>query len=282
MLGNPGTAKLNDVTWLETATELSARGAAFVIVTVAIVRGHAPRAPGAKMIVASDRVSGSVGGGNLEQTAIERSREMLLAHTSAPELLTVSLTERAGGTYGVQCCGGEVTLMLEPIRTARPQVVIFGAGHVGVALTRALSSLPFEIVLIDSRSEMLEAARSKSVDSTANLEIHHEPVLYGLESVFAIIRPGASLLVMTHDHLEDITILQAALKRTDLAYIGLIGSTAKWSNFTGQLRAKGFTEADLNRVTTPIGVDGVRGKRPEVIAIAVAAQLLMHLELPEG
>ena len=270
------------MTWLEAATELSAGGASFVIVTVVIVRGHAPRGPGAKMIVASDRVSGSVGGGNLEQTAIERAREMLNARTKTPELLTASLTERAGGTHGVQCCGGEVTLMLEPIQTARPQVAIFGAGHVGIALARALSSLPLEIVLIDSRSEMLETTRLKSMDSVANLQTRHETVLYGLESVFAAIHPGASLLVMTHDHLEDMAILQAALKRTDLAYIGLIGSTAKWSNFTGQLRAKGFTEADLNRVTTPIGIDGVRGKRPEVIAIAVAAQLLMHLELPEA
>lgn len=270
------------VTWLETATGLSASATPFVIVTVVVVRGHAPRASGAKMIVSQAHAFGSVGGGNLEQTAIERAREMLRIHIRNPELLTVSLTERAGGTYGVQCCGGEVTLMLEPIQTARPQVVIFGAGHVGIALTRVISGLPLEIVLIDSRLDMLEAARLASLEPTASLSARHEPVLYGLESAFQTIRPGASLLVMTHDHTEDLAILEAALKRPDLAYIGLIGSGAKWSTFTGQLRAKGFTEADLLRVTTPIGVEGVRGKQPEVIAIAVAAQLLMHLELPES
>jgi xanthine dehydrogenase accessory factor len=269
------------VTWLETATQLRERAASFVIVTVAVVRGHAPRAPGAKMIVTLDRVSGSVGGGNLEQTAIERAHEMLRAGSRIPELLTVSLTQRAGGAYGVQCCGGEVTLLLEPIRTERAQVVIFGAGHVGIALTRALSSLPLEIVLVDSRLDMLEPSRLTNLEATAHLETRHEPVLYGLERVFEAVHPGASVLVMTHDHTEDITILEAALKRVDLAYIGLIGSRAKWTTFTGQLRAKGFTDADLSRVTTPIGVPGVHSKRPEVIAIAVAAQLLMHLELPE-
>jgi xanthine dehydrogenase accessory factor len=279
--GNARNAKLNGVTWLEMATQLSARNASFVIVTVALVRGHAPRAPGAKMIVASDRVSGSVGGGNLEQTAIERAREMLETGSRTPELCTVSLTERALGTYGVQCCGGEVTLLLEPIHTARGQVVIFGAGHVGIALCRALSGLPLEIVLIDSRMDMLEPSRLRNLEPAAHLETRHEPILYGLERVFETVRPGASVLVMTHDHVEDMAILEAALRRPDLAYIGLIGSRAKWSTFTGQLRAKGFTDADLSRVTTPIGVPGVRDKRPEVIAIAVAAQLLMHLEMPE-
>jgi xanthine dehydrogenase accessory factor len=269
------------VTWLETANQLRDRAASFVIVTVALVRGHAPRAPGAKMIVTLDAVTGSVGGGNLEQTAIERAHDMLRIGSRTPELITVSLTSLAGGTYGVQCCGGEVTLLLEPMHTQKAQVVIFGAGHVGMALTRALSSLPLEIVLVDSRAEMLEGSRLTNLETTAQLETRHEPILYGLERVFETIRPGASVLVMTHDHTEDIAILEAALQRADLAYIGLIGSRAKWATFTGQLRAKGFTDADLARVTTPIGVPGVHSKRPEVIALAVAAQLLMHLELPE-
>ncbi len=269
------------MTWLETASQLRDRAASFVIVTVAVVRGHAPRAPGAKMIVTLDRVSGSVGGGNLEQTAIERAHEMLRVGSRTPDLFTVSLTSLGGGTYGVQCCGGEVTLLLEPIHTQKAQVVIFGAGHVGIALTRALSSLPLEIVLIDSRAEMLEPSRLTNLEPIAHLETRHEPILYGLERVFEMVRPGANVLVMTHDHTEDIAILEAALKHPNLAYIGLIGSRAKWTTFMGQLRAKGFTDAELSRVTTPIGVPGVHSKRPEVIAIAVAAQLLMHLELPE-
>jgi xanthine dehydrogenase accessory factor len=134
---------------------------------------------------------------------------------------------------------------------------------------------------VDSRAEMLEGSRLTNLETTAQLETRHEPILYGLERVFEMVRPGASVLVMTHDHVEDIAILEAALQRADLAYIGLIGSRAKWTTFTGQLRAKGFTDADLSRVTTPIGVPGVHSKRPEVIALAVAAQLLMHLELAE-
>ena len=270
------------MTWLETAARWRDRGVSFVIVTVVVVRGHAPRGVGAKMLVADAEIAGSVGGGNLEQTAIERARAMLLAGSSVPEMLVVGLTERAGGDYGVQCCGGEVTLMLEPIHTLRPQIVVFGAGHVGVALTRVLSALPVDVLLVDSRPEMADPARLVRFDSTARVELKHVNVLYGLEPVLERLRSGALALVMTHDHLEDIAILEALLGRDDLGFVGLIGSNAKWLNFQLRLRQKGFLETDLARVTTPIGVPGVRGKQPEVIAIAVAAQILSMLELPEG
>ncbi len=87
------------------------------------------------------------------------------------------------------------------------------------------------------------------------------------------------MLILTHDHRQDIAILETALHRPDLGFIGLIGSSAKWSTFKHQLEARGFTHADFLRVTTPIGVPGVRGKEPEVIAIEVAAQVLQCLEL---
>jgi xanthine dehydrogenase accessory factor len=270
------------MTWLETAARLRDRGVSFVIVTVVVVRGHAPRGVGAKMLVTDAEIVGSVGGGNLEQTAIERARTMLAAGSSVPEMLVVGLTERAGGDYGVQCCGGEVSLMLEPMHSLRPQIVVFGAGHVGIALARVLSGLPMDVLLVDSRPEMADSVRLERFDTVANIELRHVNVLYGLEPVLERLRSGALTLVMTHDHLEDIAILEALLGRNDLGFVGLIGSSAKWLNFQLRLRQKGFSETDLTRVTTPIGVPGVRGKQSEVIAIAVAAQLLSILELPEG
>jgi xanthine dehydrogenase accessory factor len=270
------------MTWLETAARLRDRGVSFVIVTVVVVRGHAPRRVGAKMLVTDTEIVGSVGGGNLEQTAIERARSTLLTGSNVPELLVVGLTERAGGDYGVQCCGGEVTLMLEPMHSLRPQIVVFGAGHVGLALARVLSGLPVDVLLVDSRQERTDPACLERFDATARVELKHVNVLYGLEPVLERLRSGALTLVMTHDHLEDIAILEALLGRNDLGFVGLIGSSAKWLNFQLRLRQKGFSETDLTRVTTPIGVPGVRGKQPEVIAIAVAAQLLSILELPEG
>src|SRR5690242_11922166 len=102
-----------------------------VLVTVVTVRGHAPREAGAKMVVGRRQCWGTIGGGNLEETAVRRARELLADSEAAagPEMQTVDLTERAPARYGVQCCGGEVTLLYEPLRPV-PAVAIFGMGHV--------------------------------------------------------------------------------------------------------------------------------------------------------
>ena len=86
-----------------------------VLVTVTDVRGHAPRDAGAKMVVAADRAWGSVGGGNLEETALARARALLADPAAPPERLTVGLTDHARTDHGRQCCGGEVMLLLEPL-----------------------------------------------------------------------------------------------------------------------------------------------------------------------
>ncbi len=267
--------------WLEVLRDFGQRGEPCVIVTVASVRGHSPRSAGAKMIVSRETVFGSVGGGNLEAVAVKKARRMLENGARVPEFLEVTLTEKAEAEFGVQCCGGEVKLLLEPIIPERSQVAIFGVGHVGLALARILSALPLEILLSDSRSDMLESTRFTGFSSVAQIRTfnfaHPSP-----EFVMTELKPGAFVLILTHDHSEDITILETALHRPDLKYIGLIGSSAKWTRFQTQLKARGFTDADLARVTTPIGVAGIRGKQPEVIAIAVAAQLLTMLEFVES
>lgn len=260
--------------WLAALAELSAAGTPFAIVTLAAARGHAPRAAGSKMLVTREATYGSVGGGDLEQTATERARALLAAGARAPELLTLTLNPK-GGAHGVQCCGGEVTLLIEPIFPARPVVAIFGAGHVGWALVRVLATLPLELHLIDSRAPMLER---EPPPGPATLHTHHAPVP---ESALELLPPGAHLLVMTHDHAEDIAILDAALRRVQWGFIGLIGSSAKWAHFRRTLAEQGHDEAALGRVTTPIGLPGVPGKSPQAIAIATAAQLLGVLELRE-
>ncbi len=269
------------MSWLEAVLALQERGEPCVMVTVASVRGHSPRSAGAKMIVARDAVFGSVGGGNLEAVAVKKSQRMLEMGARIPEFLEVLLTEKAEAEFGVQCCGGEVKLLLEPMIPERSQIAIFGVGHVGLALARILSALPLEILLSDSRGEMLETTRFTGFSSVAQIRTFNFPHP-SPEFVMAELKPGAFVLILTHDHSEDITILETALHRPDLKYIGLIGSSAKWTRFQTQLKARGFSDSDLSRVTTPIGVTGIRGKQPEVIAIAVAAQLLMMLEFVES
>lgn len=249
-----------------------------MVVTVARVRGHSPRGAGSKMLVTSSAVFGSVGGGNLEQTAIQRARDLLSQSAPAPELMTIALNPK-GGDWGVQCCGGEVTLVLEPVNPTRETVAVFGAGHVGWALVQVLSILPIDVQLIDSREAQLEPPGfAKFQASSFNFSSVHAPVP---EAALGNLPQGVHLLIMTHDHAEDIAILDSALSRDDLGFVGLIGSSAKWAHFQTELKKQGHAENTLKRVTTPIGVPGVPGKSPQAVAIATAAQLLQHLVLPE-
>ncbi|GAA5436011.1 xanthine dehydrogenase accessory protein XdhC [Deinococcus aquaticus] len=262
--------------WREALNALHTRGEAGVLVTVAAARGHTPREAGAKMLVTADQTWDSVGGGNLEATAVDRARALLATGATTPDLLTLRLTDRAANDHGRQCCGGEVTLLLEPMQAARAHVAVFGVGHVGLELARILSRLPLHLHLVDSRAAQLTPERlSVLSDAAATLHVHHSPIP---EMTLHDLPAGTHLIVMTHDHAEDAALIDAALRRPEMGFVGLIGSAAKWTRFQAQLRDLGHPPAALARVTTPIGLpDLIRGpqrKHPAVIALAVAAQLL--------
>jgi xanthine dehydrogenase accessory factor len=132
-----------------------------------------------------------------------------------------------------------------------------------------------ELWLVDSRSDMLAPERLERLHlEAAKVRVFLEPMLDGIASSLP---GGAHALVMTHDHAEDLHVLKALLSRDDLGYVGLIGSTAKWTRFKRKLLEAGLSEAALARVTTPIGLAGVPGKAPQAIAVAVAAQLVSVL-----
>ena len=260
--------------WLDALQHLRAAGAPAVLATVTEVRGHAPREAGAKMVVAGTATWDSVGGGNLEATVVERARVLLATGATVPETLTFSLNEHAAVEHGRQCCGGVVSVLLEP-QGARSAVAVFGMGHVGHELARVLSRLPLHLHLVDSREGQLDAARLADVtDGTAQVHLHHSPVP---ENVLAGLPAGAHVLIMSHDHAEDFVLCDAALRRGDLGTVGLIGSRAKWARFRQRLRAEGHPESTVDRITCPIGLPGVPGKAPAVIAISVAASLLRDL-----
>ena len=264
------------MSWLTGVTWLRERGDAGVLVTVLAVEGHAPRRAGAKMVVSSGRTWGSVGGGNLESVAVGRAREMLDHGDDELRTVTFDLSDKAPYQHGVQCCGGRVTVVLEPL-PARPVVALFGVGHVGLELARILARHDLRLHLVDSRAEQLDDARlAPLADAEATVEIHRVPVLP--ELVLGELPAGARVVVMTHDHAEDYAIVDAALRTPALGHVGLIGSAAKWARFRRRLLTEGgFAESDLERVTTPIGLPGVEGKEPEVIALSVAAALLRDL-----
>ncbi|WP_405064310.1 xanthine dehydrogenase accessory protein XdhC [Kribbella sp. NBC_01505] len=258
--------------WVKAIQTLRAGRRAGVLVTVTAVRGHAPREAGAKMVVALDNVWATVGGGNLEALAIERAREMISGDLRTPESLTAALSDKAPYQHGVQCCGGEVTLLLEPLPVV-PSVAIFGVGHVGLELARILARHDIELHLVDSRSSQLTADRLAVLDDAiASVHVHNVPVLP--ELVVGELPPGTHAVIMTHDHAEDAALCDAAIRNEQLATIGLIGSRAKWARFQRKLAEDGNSAASIARITTPIGVAGITGKEPAVIAVSVAAWLL--------
>ncbi len=261
--------------WVGAVARLREERRPGILVTLVEVRGHAPREAGAKMVVAAEAAWGTVGGGNLEATAVARARLVLAAGGGAPELVTVRLSDRAPADHGVQCCGGEVSVLLEPLPVV-PSVAVFGVGHVGLELARILARHDLDLHLVDSRAWQLADARlAPLADAVSRVHIHHAPVP---ELVLGEVPAGTHVLVMTHDHAEDAALCDTALRCTHLGSVGLIGSSAKWRRFQARLAEEGHDLAAVDRITTPIGLPDLTGKDPATIAVAVAADLLRTLE----
>ncbi|MDP3759005.1 MAG: xanthine dehydrogenase accessory protein XdhC [Ramlibacter sp.] len=246
-----------------------------VLVSVDGTQGSTPRDIGAWMAVFAGNVVGTIGGGHLEFQAIDEARRRL---AGAPG---DSVCQYALGPSLGQCCGGVVRLRFERVGAAdipaleqrlAPQLsplALFGGGHVGKALVNVLSSLPFAVTWIDSRDEIFPPQVPASVTCE-----HSDPV----HAAVADLAGGSRVLIMSFSHAEDLDVVAACLRRQrergDLPYIGLIGSKTKWATFRHRLQERGFADAELAQVTCPIGLPGIAGKEPEVIAVSVAAQIL--------
>ena len=251
-----------------------------VLVRVARAEGSVPREPGAWMAVWAEGITGTIGGGHLEFEAIAHARQML-----ADGAVSTDRRFALGPSLG-QCCGGVVYLSFEIVRSADAvrlrdalyedytPVALFGGGHVGAALIHVLAMLPLKVTWVDSRDEIFPPGVPSSVWCE-----HSSPVHAAVEAL----APQSRVLIMSFSHAEDLDVVAACLKRLrerdDLPYIGLIGSKTKWATFRHRLEARGFTDVELARVTSPIGVPGIHGKEPQVIAVAVAAQILQTLPL---
>jgi len=248
---------------------------AAVLVNVQDAKGSVPRARGTCMLVLPTALFGTIGGGHLELQAIEHARR-LLAGDSGP----LEVRHALGPSLG-QCCGGVVVLAFERVTAAdaahvkqvltprRQPLALFGGGHVGRAIVHTLAPLPFAVRWIDSRDEIFPDVVPEAVSCE-----HSNPV----QSAVGELEAGSQVLIMSFSHAEDLDIVIACLRRIrerdDLPFVGLIGSKTKWATFRHRLEERGFTPEDTARITCPIGIPGIEGKEPEVIAISVAAQLL--------
>lgn len=286
--------------WTAHARDALGRGPA-ALVTVLATEGSAPRGPGARMVVTSDGLAGTIGGGALEHKAVQQARAILALPPGSWRVQDYPLGPLLG-----QCCGGRVRLMVEhlaevpegggpyavtlserverstlpglrrgtveargaplvagdsfvePAETARLRVTMFGAGHVGRAVAERAAGLPLHIAWFDTRPEMAETPG-------VVLASEDEMVACAAEA-----DTGSAVVILTHDHALDYRLTAAALGGK-AGFVGLIGSRTKRARFLSRLAGEGVDTAQL---ACPIGLPGVEGKEPEVIAIAVLAQLL--------
>ena len=251
---------------------------AAIVVEVVATRGSAPRDGGTRMLVAADATVGTIGGGHLELKAIAAARAMLERADRTAHEQHFALGPSLG-----QCCGGSVTLRFAPLDAAAlerwPETTplfhlqLHGAGHVGRAIATLLATLDVEVDWFDERDEEFPAttrlgspwpARIRRICAdTIEAEVQHAP-------------PGAFFLVLTHEHALDLRIAEAILRRGDFAFCGLIGSKTKRAKFARRLEERGIAVESIARMTCPIGLAGIVGKEPEVIAAGVVAQLLVE------
>lgn len=251
----------------------AANGEAAMLIEVMGVQGSAPREVGARMAVSVAEVCGTIGGGALEAEAIKAARKALTDNSD-----NLTMDQPLGPEIG-QCCGGRVQLSIRRVTpemtvsvaheearatAAQPAVMIFGAGHTGGALARALSPLPLAVTVVDQREEWLATL-------SADVKQVHTALP---EAEVAAAPPGAAFVILTHDHAQDFLIVEAAMARGDAAYVGMIGSATKRAKLAADLSRKGLSSLGL---TCPIGAGGPDDKRPEVIAALTAAEIVAAL-----
>lgn len=255
-----------------------------MLVVVRHTEGSVPREAGAWMAVFARDTVGTIGGGQLEWAAEARARALLAQPAPMPPPQRVPLGPSLG-----QCCGGVVHLEWQAVtaadvpalrrrwQAALTPVALFGGGHVGRALVQALAPLPFALHWVDSRDGVFPP----ELPATVRAE-HSDPV----HRAVADLAPGSRVLVMSFSHAEDLDVVHACLvrrrERQDLPFVGLIGSRTKWATFRRRLSERGWGAAELDGITCPIGLPGIAGKAPAVIAASVAAQLLLVGEAPAG
>ena len=265
----------------DTARRWLDAGQSTILVEVTEAKGSVPREAGTRMLVAADELAGTIGGGHLELKAITQARQMLASGDSTPSSVHYPLGPALG-----QCCGGAVTLGFArldadalaawPATEPLFHLQLYGAGHVGRAIVQAMAPLNVRIDWIDEREDEF-ARHAAPVHGAAEIR---SVCVDAVEAEVKLAPPGAFYLVLTHEHDLDLRITEAILQRSDFGFLGLIGSKTKRQRFIHRFEQRGIAPAVIERMTCPIGVPGIAGKQPEVIAIAVAAQLLQRAARP--
>ncbi len=235
---------------------------AHVLVTVISTSGSVPRNSGTKMLVTESAFFDTIGGGNLELHAIEHARKMLANGEVGQCVVKYPLAAMLG-----QCCGGHAILLFESFALCSQSLWLFGAGHVGHALTKILTELPINLHWVDSRSDQFPSSKDPAI------QYHLTECLH---DTFEQIHSDATLLIMTHSHDQDYQICELALKQQHRGFIGLIGSKTKAARFRHRLQHAGFTKDAVARIESPTGILEIPGKRPMEVAVSIAGRVIQH------
>ncbi|WP_052158398.1 xanthine dehydrogenase accessory protein XdhC [Lacinutrix jangbogonensis] len=253
--------------WIILLAEFKQQEIPVAFVTVTKCLGSTPCGVGSRMLVTKDKqIHGTIGGGKLEFkaiddaiTALEENRIIESNYTLGPEF--------------EQCCGGKVEFIIEPMNQS-PELFLFGAGHIGVEITKLLVDTSFKVNLIDSRNDWF-----------SNLELDdsvtkHQTTETDFKTFKDVVKWGNNcyVLVLTHNHAIDFDIIAHALEN-ETKFLGLIGSKTKKARFSNMLIKEMNIPEGMDNVVCPIGLD-IGGDTPKEIAISVVAQLLqVHYKL---
>lgn len=249
-----------------------------VVVEIVEARGSAPRGAGTRMLVSAVQAIGTIGGGHLEFKALATAKAMLGARDTAPRRARYPLGPALG-----QCCGGVVelefsllddsTLLRWPASPPSMHLQMHGGGHVGHAIATLLTTLDVHVDWIDERDDAFAPTTTLGTPWPDSVR---RRVADGPEGEVRAAPPGTFFLVLTHDHALDFRIVEAALRRDDAGFVGVIGSKSKRERFRHRLAQRGMDSERVARMLCPVGLPGITGKQPEVIALAVVAQLMQE------
>jgi xanthine dehydrogenase accessory factor len=245
----------------EEILRLKKEGRSSAIATIVQCIGSSPQKEGAKMLVRDDgSILGTLGGGCIEAEIVQACRQAM--KDGRPLTIPFELTERHGGLV----CGGKVLVYIEPV-IPEPHVIIVGAGHVGKALSKVARFSGFRVTVVDDREEYA---------NRDNLPDAHEVVVTGFNIVFSNVPVDTNtfIVIATRGHNHDLDSLKAAVK-TEAGYIGLLGSKRKKALLFKTLKDEGFSQVDIDRVITPVGLP-IGSVTPEEIAISIIAQMIKY------
>ncbi len=238
------------------------KGEPAALVTVVETKGSAPARVGFKMLVDSrGRKTGTVGGGELEEEAIQVALEVM--EKNCCRLYQRQLTAREGESAGM-ICGGEAALFIEPFLTPETLLIV-GAGHISQHLAAMAKMIGLAVTVLDDREEFCNRDLFPSADQLLVGEIGEL-----LEQ--AHIGPQTYITIITRGHKYD----QLALEKTigsPVPYLGMIGSAQKVEATFSNLRDLGVDPKDLDRVHAPIGLK-IGAETPAEIAVSILSEII--------